>query len=97
MVVDMLKSKQAWLKVSGMYRVSQQRSPWPELVPFGRKLAAECPARLLWASDWPHVGLFTDNMPQSHQVLDWLVEIGCDAPTRHKILVDNPRHFYGIS
>lgn len=97
LVVDMLKSKQAWLKVSGMYRVSQQRSPWPELVPFGRKLAAECPARLLWASDWPHVGLFTDNMPQSHQVLDWLVEIGCDAPTRQKILVDNPHHFYGIS
>jgi len=97
MVVDMLKSKQAWLKVSGMYRVSQERSPWPELIPFGRKLAAECSARLLWASDWPHVGLFTDNMPQSHQVLDWLVEIGCDAPARQKILVDNPRHFYGIS
>jgi hypothetical protein len=36
-------------------------------------------------------------MPQSHQVLDWLVEIGCDAPTRQKILVDNPHHFYGIS
>jgi len=30
MVVDMLKAKQAWLKVSGMYRVSQQRSPWLE-------------------------------------------------------------------
>lgn len=96
MVLAMLKAKQAWLKISGMYRVSQQRAPWPELVPFGRKLAADCAERLLWASDWPHVGLFTDNMPQSHEVLDWLVEIGCDAPTRQKILVDNPRYFYGI-
>ena len=54
-------------------------------------LAAEYSDRLLWASDWPHVGLFTDNMPQSHEVLDWLLEIGCDSPTRPQILVDNPR------
>jgi len=97
MVLDMLQSNLAWLKISGMYRVSQQRSPWAELVPFGRKLAAECADRLLWASDWPNIGLFTDNMPESHELLDWLLVIGCDASTRQKILVDNPREFYGVS
>jgi 2-pyrone-4,6-dicarboxylate lactonase len=96
-VLDMLKSNLAWLKVSGMYRVSQERAPWPELLPFGRKLAAECTQRLLWASDWPHIGLFTDNMPQSHEVLKWLVDIGCDTIARQQILVENPRHFYGMN
>ena len=96
LLLSMLKSGRVWLKLSGMYRVSQNRFPWPELVPFGRRLVVECSDRLLWASDWPHVGLFTDNMPESHQLLDWLMEIGCDAATRQKILADNPRQVYGF-
>lgn len=30
-----------WLRISGMSRVSRRSFPWPELVPFGRKLVAE--------------------------------------------------------
>jgi predicted TIM-barrel fold metal-dependent hydrolase len=97
LLLSMLKSGRVWLKLSGMYRVSQNRFPWPELVPFASKLVGECPDRLLWASDWPHVGLFTDNLPQSHELLDWLLEIGCDAAVRQKILADNPRQVYGFS
>jgi 2-pyrone-4,6-dicarboxylate lactonase len=92
----LLGSGRVWLKLSGMYRASSNPFPWPELVPFGRKLVEAHTDRLLWASDWPHVGVFTGNMPRSHELIDWLPMIGCDAQALEQILVRNPARLFGF-
>ena len=94
---SLLESRRVWLKLSGMYRASTGAFPWPELIPFAATLAAEHPQRLLWASDWPHVGLHGGNMPNSGELLDWLLTIGCDDARRRQILVDNPIDLYGFA
>jgi 2-pyrone-4,6-dicarboxylate lactonase len=91
---SLLRAGPVWLKLSGMYRASTNPFPWPELIPFGRKLVEDHVDRLLWASDWPHVGVWNNNMPQSHELIDWLPMIGCDAPALERILVRNPAHLY---
>jgi predicted TIM-barrel fold metal-dependent hydrolase len=95
-LLSLLSSGRAYLKLSAMHRATPGVHPWPELIPFGTKLVAEVPERLLWASDWPHVGCWDGNMPQSHELLDWLPRIGADAALRQRILVDNPATLYGF-
>lgn len=96
-LLSFLSSGRAFLKLSAMHRVSPGVFPWPELIPFGTKLVAEVPERLLWASDWPHVGCWDGNMPESSQLLDWLPLIGADAARRRRILTDNPAALYGFA
>jgi 2-pyrone-4,6-dicarboxylate lactonase len=91
-----LSSGRGYLKLSAMNRASPGPFPWPELIPFGEKLVAAVPERLLWASDWPHVGMVNGNVPQSSHLLDWLPRIGADATTRKRILTDNPAALYGF-
>lgn len=95
-LLSLLASGHVWLKLSAMYRASPRAFPWPELLPFGRALVSEAPERLLWASDWPHVGVWNGNMPQSHELLDCLLLIGCDDVALKHILVDNPAGLYGF-
>lgn len=95
-LLSLLSSGRAWLKLSAMYRASPTVYPWPELIPFGEKLVAEVPERLLWASDWPHVGVTGNNMPESAHLLDWLPRIGANAAKRRRILSDNPAALYGF-
>lgn len=95
-LLSLLSSGRAFLKLSAMHRTSPGAYPWSDLIPFGTKLVAEVPERLLWASDWPHVGCWDGNMPQSHELLDWLPRIGADTAKRQRILVDNPAALYGF-
>jgi len=71
--------------------------PWPTLLPFGRALVAAAPERMLWASDWPHVGLFDRPPPPSGHLLDWLADITPEPAVRNRILVDNPAALYGFA
>ncbi len=95
-LLALLSSGRAFLKLSAMHRATREIFPWPALIPFGQKLVAEVPERLLWASDWPHVGCWDGNMPHSHELLDWLPRIGADEAKRRRILVDNPAALYGF-
>jgi predicted TIM-barrel fold metal-dependent hydrolase len=94
---DLAHEGRVWVKLSGMYRAAPDADyPWPTLIPFGRALVAAAPHRMLWASDWPHVGLFDRTPPLSGHLLDWLTDIGTDGATRTRILVDNPAALYGF-
>jgi predicted TIM-barrel fold metal-dependent hydrolase len=92
-----LATGRAWLKLSGMNRASSAGFPWTDLIPFGARLVRDGAERLLWASDWPHVGIYEPaRMPHSGELLDWLMEIGCDPIERQRILVDNPAELFGF-
>jgi predicted TIM-barrel fold metal-dependent hydrolase len=97
LLCDLLASGRVWVKLSAMYRAAPAADyPWPTLLPFGRAMVAAAPERMLWASDWPHVGLFEREPPPSGRLLDWLADVTPDAATRDRILVDNPAALYGF-
>lgn len=93
-LLGLLDTGNVWLKLSGMYRASIGAYPWPEWIAFGAKLLKHNPERMLWASDWPHVGVWDRPMPSSDQLLNWLVDIGADATQRERILVHNPARLF---
>lgn len=94
-LMDLLRDKNIWVKVSGSERVSRQGPPWADAVPFARKLVAELGDRALWGTDWPHPNL--DHVPDDGTLVDLLAQIAPTAAARQALLVDNPRRFYGFA
>jgi predicted TIM-barrel fold metal-dependent hydrolase len=84
-----------WVKLSGIYRLSQQPPHYRDLSPFVNELVATRPDRIVWASDWPHA-FVKGEMPDSTGLLELLPEWVPDDATRRRILVDNPAVLYGF-
>lgn len=89
-------SGQAWVKLTGPYRISAlDRPPYSDITEMAQALLAANPSRLLWGSDWPHVR-HKGVMPNDGVLLEQLGDWGCDAALRQQILVDNPAQLYGF-
>lgn len=87
---------QAWVKLTGPYRISDlDRPPYSDVVDMAHALIAANPSRLLWGSDWPHVR-HVGVMPNDGALLEQLADWGCDGALRKRILVDNPAVLYGF-
>ncbi|HEX5078171.1 MAG TPA: amidohydrolase family protein [Geminicoccaceae bacterium] len=84
-----------WVKLSGAYRLSPQRPPYPDLIPYVAELMAARPDRIVWASDWPHA-FVKGAMPNTTDLLDLLADWVPDEGRRQRILVDNPAALYGF-
>jgi len=46
-----------WVKLSGAYRISNDFDQFADVTPLAQALVAAAPERMLWGSDWPHVGI----------------------------------------
>jgi predicted TIM-barrel fold metal-dependent hydrolase len=106
-VLDLVKSGKAYVKISGAYRASTKAPDYPDVLPLARALIAANPDRLVWGSDWPHPDSATvpgrkntDIAPaqpiDDGRVLNCLAEWTSDAGIRKKILVDNPKRLYAL-
>lgn len=93
-LLSLLKSKHVWVKVSGAERISRKPSPWPDAVPFARKLVEEFGDRVVWGTDWPHPNL--EAVPDDGVLVDLLAEIAPSANQKRALLVGNPQRFYGF-
>jgi 2-pyrone-4,6-dicarboxylate lactonase len=93
-LLDLMKDKNLWVKVSGCERASRQPSPWKDAIPFARKLVEEFGDRVLWGTDWPHPNL--NAIPDDGVMVDNLAEIAPSEEQRQALLVDNPARFYGF-
>ncbi len=97
---------QAYVKLSGAYRVSEQHDA-ADVAPLAHALIEANPDRMLWGSDWPHPGgsrhegKALDTIEPFHEIDDgaalnrlhrWT---GGDATLLRRILVDNPARLYG--
>lgn len=91
----LLDGGNAWVKLSGAYRMTGRADEYGATVPFGRALSEAYGSRLVWGSDWPHVGQFAA-MPDTTRLLDLLAEWVPDEALRRRILVDNADAFYGF-
>ncbi len=85
------------MKISGYFRMSGQAAPYADTVPFAQALIAAAPERMIWGSDWPHVGIYQeDKLPDPGALLDTLLDFAPDEAALHRILVTNPARLYGL-
>jgi len=106
MVLDLVRSGQAYVKLSAPHRgIDDHEGNWRHMEPLARALAQANPQRLLWGSDWPHPSSrilpgarFGEPSP-FHEVDDrkvLQVVLGWLPEWRHDILVRNPATLYGF-
>jgi 2-pyrone-4,6-dicarboxylate lactonase len=92
LLLDLMKSELAWVKVSGPERISTAGKPFHDAVPFARALVEAAPDRTLWGSDFPHPNVKV--MPNDGELLDLFAKVTDDDGLRHRVLVDNPTRLY---
>jgi predicted TIM-barrel fold metal-dependent hydrolase len=106
-LVDLVRSGNAYVKISGAYRASAKAPDYPDVAPLARALIAANAERIVWGTDWPHPNSVagpgrkvTDISPlwqiDDGAVLNQLPVWAPDAATRKIILVDNPARLYGF-
>jgi predicted TIM-barrel fold metal-dependent hydrolase len=98
-LLQLLAQGRAWVKLSGGYLVSSQKSVEdPALDALARNYIDAAPERVVWGSDWPHAtasaGL--QPMPDDARQVDRLAEWAGSEANLHRILVTNPERLYGF-
>jgi len=91
-LLDLMREKHVWMKVSGCDRITRQGPPYADAVPFARKLVAEFGDRVVWGTDWPHPN--HTHVPDDGQLVDIIAEIAPSEAARQALLVDNPQRLY---
>jgi 2-pyrone-4,6-dicarboxylate lactonase len=94
-LLRLLQDGNSWVKLSGAYRVSGKAEQYDAVLPFARSIMKTRPDRVVWGSDWPHVGQMSQ-MPHTTPLLDLLEDWVPDETERHRVLVENPTVFYGF-
>ena len=92
-LLALMRSGQAWVKLSGPYRLTREALPYPAVDDMAMALREAAPQRLVWGSDWPHV-MLRGNMPNDAELVDLLARWLPDAALRLQVLVDNPQVLY---
>ena len=106
-VLRLLAAKHVWVKLAGADRITRASGRLRDAIPFMQALAAAAPERLVWGSDWPHIGFHSRQQVHADAVLpyrsldagellDVLIEAVPDAETRRAILAANPARLYGF-
>jgi 2-pyrone-4,6-dicarboxylate lactonase len=106
-LLALLAGGRTWVKLSGTYRVSPDEYGNPEVTALARALIDANRERVVWASDWPHIGahplaVHAAPPPVEYRLIDYgrLVSVIADwgdAEDIHRILVSNPTKLYGFA
>lgn len=95
-ILRLLDRGNAWFKIAGAYETSRQGAPdFADVGAIAKRVIAHAPERVIWGSNWPHVGVPRSAYPDDAVLLDNLLD-WADGPTRQRILVDNPAELYGF-
>jgi predicted TIM-barrel fold metal-dependent hydrolase len=106
-LLDLLASSRAWVKLSGTYRVSGDIYGNSHVDALARALIAANHDRVVWASDWPHLGphaLHHEGEPPHADY--WRIDYGrllsrlgdwTQGNEIERILVRNPARLYGFA
>lgn len=103
LLLDLLKQKNVWVKVSGADKICNTKMrtyfglPFVEVIPFARAVIAAAPERVIWGTDWPHSNNFAPgHTPNDGDLIDLFAAFAPDEAVRKRILVDNPAALYGF-
>jgi D-galactarolactone isomerase len=96
-LLRLLSSGRCWVKASAPYETSKSGPPdYADVGVLARALIEAAPTRVVWASNWPH-GAVKGTKPDTRGLFRLLETWAPDAPTRVRILVDNPAELYGFT
>ncbi len=95
-VLHLMRNANCLIKLSGGFRLSAGVADWTDTIALAEALIQAAPDRVLWGSDWPHVGLYeSGEVPTVGALLDLFARTVADAAMQKQILADNPTRFYG--
>ena len=95
-LLNMLKQRRAWVKLTGPYRISKGDFPFGDTTPFAAALIEAAPDRIVWGTDWPHVkASWSIPMPNDGDLTDLLAQ-WVPAHLLRQVLVENPARLYGF-
>lgn len=95
-ILSLLDRGNAWVKICAGYEASLSGGPeYADVSPIAKQLIQHAPERVIWGTNWPHVGVPREQYPDDAEQLDVLLN-WADENTRQKILVDNPAALYGF-
>jgi predicted TIM-barrel fold metal-dependent hydrolase len=92
-LLETLRMKNCWVKISGAERISSEGPPFTDAVPFAQALLKAAPDRVLWGTDWPHPNI-KKHMPNDGDLVDLIPLYMPDAALQRAVLVDNPQRLY---
>jgi len=103
-LLDLVRSARAYVKVSAPYRGSTAAPDFGDMGPLAKALIAANVRRILWGTDWPHPDTTPGRAPTEisplrqiddgrvfNQLATWATSV-----ERTAILVENPRELYGF-
>lgn len=95
-ILRLIDRGNAWFKICAAYETSLTGAPdFADVAPIARRVIAHAPERIVWGSNWPHVGVPRERYPDDAVLLDVLLD-WATPEQREKILVDNPARLYGF-
>jgi len=95
-ILRLIDRGNAWFKICAAYETSLAGGPdFADVAPLAKRIIGYAPERVIWGSNWPHVGVPRNAYPDDATLLDLLLDWALPE-TRRKILVDNPARLYGF-
>ena len=92
-LLELMRNGQAWVKMTGPYRICDGNLPYADMRPFNDAVIEANSKRLIWGSDWPHV-MVKKQMPHDADLCELFGSWVIDSSLRKTILVDNPCILY---
>jgi len=90
----LLDAGKTYVKLSGVYIQSRTGYPsYADMDELAMTLIRQAPERLVWGSDWPHVGALAQK-PDGAGLVDQLTRWTASEAVRRLILVENPDRLY---
>jgi predicted TIM-barrel fold metal-dependent hydrolase len=107
-VLELVRAGHAFVKLSAPYLCSDDAPCYADLDAIAHALIDANPARMLWASNWPHpnpghaqpsapAAISPAQQVDDRGVLALLARWAPDATVRQQILADNPASLYGFA
>lgn len=104
-LLRLMKAGHVWAKLAGADRITRRSGRLRDAIPFVRTLAELAPERLVWGSDWPHIGFHAGQQVRGDAVLPYrdvdagqllrvLQEAVPDREARDAIIAGNPAKLY---
>ena len=95
-IIRLMDKGNCWFKIAGAYETSLTGAPdFTDVAAIAKRVIAHAPERILWGSNWPHVGVSRDRYPDDAILLDNLLD-WATADQRDRILVHNPAMLFGF-
>ena len=95
LMLQLLARGNWWVMLSNGHKLSRRGAPWDDAVEMARAFIEAAPARMVWASDWPHP-LSSSPVPNDADLLELLYRYAPDKQVLQNILVDNPARVFGF-